>query len=98
MATLSLVGARLLRKHQVGACTDVTGFGILGHADYLAQAQKNKIEFVINRLPVYKHLLKVEGKVMNFRFLEGYAAETSGGLLMSVNPSKKEALMRDLES
>jgi len=35
---------------------------------------------------------------MNFRFLEGYAAETSGGLLMSVNPSKKEALMRDLES
>lgn len=40
MATLSLVGARLLRKYKVGACTDVTGFGILGHADYLAQAQK----------------------------------------------------------
>jgi selenide, water dikinase len=74
MATLSMVGARLIRKYQVGACTDVTGFGILGHADYLAQAQKEKVDFVINRLPVYKHLLKVEGKVQNFRFLEGYAA------------------------
>jgi selenide, water dikinase len=68
MATLSMVGARLIRKHKVGACTDVTGFGILGHADYLAQAQKQKVEFVINRLPVYRNLIKVEHKVMNFKF------------------------------
>ena len=40
MATLSLVGAKMIRKYQVGACTDVTGFGILGHDNYLAQAQK----------------------------------------------------------
>ncbi len=40
MATLSLVGARLLKKYKSNACTDVTGFGILGHATYLAQAQK----------------------------------------------------------
>lgn len=43
MATLSLVGARLVTKYKAGACTDVTGFGILGHADYLAQAQKKKV-------------------------------------------------------
>jgi len=36
MATLSIVGARLLRKYRAHACTDVTGFGILGHANYLA--------------------------------------------------------------
>lgn len=36
MATLSLVGARLLRKYRASACTDVTGFGILGHTNYLA--------------------------------------------------------------
>lgn len=98
MATLSLVGAHLIRKYQVGACTDVTGFGILGHANYLAQAQKKKVQFVINKIPVYKHLIKVEGKVQNFRFFEGYAAETSGGLLMSVSSSKKESLMKDLEA
>lgn len=43
MATLSFVGAKLLRKYSVGACTDVTGFGILGHANYLAQAQKKNV-------------------------------------------------------
>ena len=40
MATLSLVGAKLLRKYKAHACTDITGFGILGHTHYLAQAQK----------------------------------------------------------
>ena len=69
MATLSLVGARLLRKYNASACTDVTGFGILGHANYLAQAQKANVELVINKLPIYKGLIKIEKKVLNFRFL-----------------------------
>ena len=69
MATLSLVGARLLRKYNANACTDVTGFGILGHANYLAQAQKANVELVINKLPIYKGLIKIEKKVLNFRFL-----------------------------
>jgi selenide,water dikinase len=43
MATLSLIGASLVTKYKAHACTDVTGFGILGHADYLAQAQKNNV-------------------------------------------------------
>lgn len=74
MATLSTVGAYLLRKYQAGASTDVTGFGILGHADYLGQAQKKDVQLVINRLPIYKGLIKIENKVMNFKFREGYAA------------------------
>ena len=89
MATLSLVGASLINKYKAGACTDVTGFGILGHANYLAQAQKSKVDFVIDKMPVYKGLIKVEHKVQNFKFFEGYAAETSGGLLIAINPSKK---------
>jgi selenide,water dikinase len=43
MATLSLIGAKLITKYKAHACTDVTGFGILGHAHYLAQAQKNNV-------------------------------------------------------
>ena len=82
MATLSLVGARLIQKYKAHACTDVTGFGILGHANYLAQAQKNNVTFVLNRLPVYKNLIKIEHKVQDFKLMDGYAAETSGGLLI----------------
>lgn len=59
MATLSLVGARLLRKYKANACTDVTGFGILGHTHYLAQAQKSNVDLVINKFPIYKNLIKI---------------------------------------
>lgn len=74
MATLSIVGANLITKYRVHACTDVTGFGILGHANYLAQAQKNNVDFVIHKLPIYKNLIKIEKKVMDFKLLEGFAA------------------------
>ena len=59
MATLSIVGARLIQKYRAHACTDITGFGILGHANYLAQAQKKKVTFVLNKFPVYKNLIKI---------------------------------------
>ena len=85
MATLSHVAARLVTKYKAHACTDVTGFGIIGHATYLAEAQKSNVEFVIHTLPIYKNLIKIEHKVQNFRILEGYAAETSGGLLIAIN-------------
>jgi len=69
----------------------------LAHANYLAQAQKNNVDFVINKLPIYKHLIKVENKVQNFRFLEGYAAETSGGLLICLSKDLKTQFMKDLK-
>lgn len=59
MATLSVLPANLMQKYRIHACTDVTGFGILGHANYLAQAQKKKVSFVINKFPVYKNLIKI---------------------------------------
>lgn len=93
MATLSLVGAKSITKYRANACTDVTGFGILGHANYLAQAQINKVDLIINRLPVYKNLIKVEKKVLDFKLMDGLAAETSGGLLICIPQSKKQGLM-----
>lgn len=96
MATLSFIGANLIRKYKAHACTDVTGFGILGHANYLAQAQKKNVDFVINKLPIYKYLRLIEGKVQNFRLLEGYSAETSGGLLICLKPDVKELFIKEL--
>jgi len=37
MGTLNLLGAKLLKKYGAHACTDITGFGVLGHAKFLAQ-------------------------------------------------------------
>jgi selenide,water dikinase len=31
MATLNVVAAKLYRKYNGTACTDITGFGIMGH-------------------------------------------------------------------
>lgn len=37
MSTLNLVGARLMKKHKAKAATDITGFGVLGHARFLSE-------------------------------------------------------------
>lgn len=97
MATLSIVGASLIQKYRAHACTDVTGFGILGHANYLAQAQKNKVTFVLNKFPVYKDLIKIEHKVQDFKLMDGYAAETSGGLMICLPKNVVQNFMKDLE-
>jgi len=36
MATLNKNGAILMKKHNAHAATDVTGFGLKGHSNYLA--------------------------------------------------------------
>jgi selenide,water dikinase len=42
----------LLRGIQVNAATDITGFGLLGHALQMAQASKKQIQISSDRLPV----------------------------------------------
>jgi len=97
MATLNLVGAQLLRKYKSNACTDVTGFGVLGHANYLAQAQKNSVKFIIDSLPVLKDIHRLETeKVTSYKLFDGYAAETSGGLLVALNKDNVDGFMREM--
>lgn len=60
------------------ACTDVTGFGILGHATNLAENQLAKVDFEITHLPIINKMTEVAEKLPYFRLLEGYSAETSG--------------------
>lgn len=97
MGTLSIAGARLINKYRAHAATDVTGFGILGHANYLAQAQKQNVTFVLNKFPVIKGLIKMEHKVQDFKLMQGYAAETSGGLLICVPENLCRTFISELE-
>lgn len=74
-----------MHKHGAHGATDVTGFGILGHASNLASAQKNAVDFVIHELPVIRNMVAVaEACGIKFGLLRGYSAETSGMLAVSV--------------
>jgi selenide,water dikinase len=97
MARLNRNGARLMLKYQAHAATDVTGFGILGHAQNLSENQKAEVGFELFQLPLIAGTLVVNDKVFNFRLTLGYSAETSGGLLVSLPADQAEGFIQELE-
>jgi len=84
MARLNMNGAGLMLKHGATAATDVTGFGILGHAQNLVDNQKEEVGIEIHSLVCIAGTPAVNNNVMDFRLLKGYSAETSGGLLICI--------------
>jgi len=89
MSTLNLAAAQLMHKYKSSGGTDVTGFGIKGHSQNLANAQKRKVDLRINRFPCLGGLYKYDKIARDFRFAEGRAAETSGGILLGLAKVKK---------
>lgn len=53
MLVSSRDASRCLQRHQAGACTDVTGFGLAGHLFELARASACGVEIFIDRLALY---------------------------------------------
>lgn len=53
MATLNAAASEVLGRHGVRACTDVTGFGLLGHARYMADASRVGLRVDVRALPVW---------------------------------------------
>ncbi len=96
MARLNTVAGRLLLPHHAHAATDVTGFGILGHARNMAANQSASVSFVIDRLVCIRGTPAVDSRVRSFKLLAGLSAETSGGLLVALAPHSAEAYIRDL--
>lgn len=97
MATLNKNGAALMKKYKCHGATDVTGFGLRGHAQNLCNVQVADVNYRIDRLPIFDGMEKVNNTVSNFRLVEGYSAETSGGLLMMVPPESVQALQDELK-
>ena len=48
MAHLNKNAASMMKKYDCHGSTDITGFGIKGHAQNLVEVQKNKVDFHIN--------------------------------------------------
>jgi len=96
MCQLNKTAATLMLKYGATSSTDVTGFGILGHAQNLAECQTESVDYIIEKLPCYPVLHKLDKIVRNFKFKEGYAAETSGGLLISMPPENVDAFIKEM--
>lgn len=98
MARLNRTAARLMHKYNAHGATDVTGFGLLGHAQNLARNQKNEVSFVIHNLPVIAKMAAVAKACGNmFQLLQGHSAETSGGLLICLPREQAAAYCKDIE-
>jgi selenide,water dikinase len=94
MATLNKNTSVLLKRYKSHGATDVTGFGILGHAQNLAGAQKLEIDLVIDSLPIIQGMeRKVQG-FHDFKVTGGYSAETSGGILTMMAPEQAREFIR----
>lgn len=119
MTSLNRKAKEVLDGFPVHACTDVTGFGLLGHCIEMAEA--SQVTFSLNVRDVayfddavsyarmglvpagaYRNRGYAEGKVDDGGVEEHftdllYDPQTSGGLLMAVDPEDAEALYRALK-
>ena len=61
MATLNNKAAEVMSSFSVHACTDITGFGLLGHALEMAQASQVTISLEVYNVPVLSEVLDHTG-------------------------------------
>jgi selenide,water dikinase len=52
MTLLNKRASEIMREHEVHACTDITGFGLLGHALEMAEASGVTLEIAASQVPV----------------------------------------------
>lgn len=119
MTTLNKSARDAMVKYRVHACTDVTGFGLLGHLFEMAQGSDVEVEvdtkavdFIPEALELARMGILPEGMYRNRTFAEPgveegdvelcvqdllYDPQTSGGLLMAVDPEDADALFEELK-
>lgn len=98
MARLNRNAGRLMVKYHAHAGTDVTGFGLVGHAQNLMDNQIHDVGMEIHTLPCISNTVKIETcGVFDFRLRQGYSAETSGGLLICMSKDDAVSYMKELQ-
>jgi selenide,water dikinase len=120
MTTSAASAAEAMQAVEAHACTDVTGFGLLGHAYEMARASEVCLVIEAARVPLLPDVLELIAQGMltrgdkNNREYVGETIEiaehvsremqsalfdpqTAGGLLISVDRSKSEALVNKID-
>ena len=86
--------AQAMQKVPVNAATDVTGFGLKGHAENMAIL--GNVNIIINQLPVFRGTLELTN-IFGYPLLEGESKETAGGILMAVSKENIDDMMDELD-
>ena len=119
MTTLNKAARDVMVKYRVHACTDVTGFSLMGHGLEMAQGSNAELHLdvdAIDLIPEAVELARIgvlpEGMYRNRKFAEPYVdpgevelarqdilydPQTSGGLLIAVDPSDADSLYEELK-
>jgi selenide,water dikinase len=119
MKTSNASAAAVMRELGANACTDVTGFGFLGHCSELATASTVGVDISAKALPTFPQVPELirEGIVdgshkMNMNSFQQavrfeyddptyqtllYSSETSGGLLIAVEPAATDQMVARLQ-
>ena len=58
MAGLNKTASEIMQNYPVNACTDVSGFGLLGHLLEMARAAEVEINLFSDKVPVLKNVMK----------------------------------------
>merc|ERR1712137_164549 len=69
----------------------------LGHATNLAENQNSPMNIELHSLPVIKKMVEVEKQVKLFKLLEGFSAETSGGLLVCLSEENAQKFIDEIQ-
>jgi selenium donor protein len=80
MERLNAEAARLALAHGAHAATDVTGFGLAGHALGMARASGASLRVVFDRLPVHEGFLRLAAEGVSTRCTVANAGHAGGGL------------------
>lgn len=123
MTRLNLEAAQFAQRHGATACTDVTGFGLLGHLRNLLRGSRLRARLDLRSLPLLPGALEhldagrfPGGSKANLEYVEpslirrhgsddtlafqltkiAADAQTSGGLLVALQPDAGERLLEDL--
>jgi selenide, water dikinase len=62
MATLNKKAAEMMVEFGVHSCTDITGFGLIGHASHLVQEGETGLELDFNAIPVFPEAFEFSRK------------------------------------
>jgi selenide, water dikinase len=86
--------AEAMQQAPVHAATDVTGFGLKGHAENIAVL--GKVDIIIDQLAVIKGT-PVLAELLGYPLLQGEGKETAGGMLIAVAKKDADELLNELD-